>query len=157
MAEFNLEENNLQVDLEPVNNLELDLGLGERTSPLANEEAKDSKRGLNANELNDPNKINITIADKKTPIVILFGPPSCGKTMTLVRLTRFLKSEGYKINPIKTFRPSYDENYKYICENYDAMINQTDAAHSTDRINFMLVEVIKDGKRICQILEAPGE
>ena len=159
MAEFNLEDNNLQVNLEPANDLGLDLDLGgnQSTTSLADEESKDKKRGLNSSELNDPNKINITIADKKTPIVILFGPPSCGKTMTLVRLTRFLKQEGYKINPIKTFRPSYDDNYKYICENYDAMINQTDAAHSTDRINFMLVEVIKDGKRLCQILEAPGE
>ncbi|SHF95039.1 hypothetical protein SAMN05444405_1182 [Bacteroides luti] len=114
-------------------------------------------RGLNKEELNDPNKINVTIADKNAPLVILFGPPSCGKTMTLVRLTRYLKGEGYKISPIKSFRPSHDYNYKNICDNYDNMINQSDAAQSTDRINFMLVEIIKNGKRLCQILEAPGE
>ena len=36
-------------------------------------------------------------------------------------------------------------------------MNSDNAAASTDRISFMLVEVIKDGRRICQILEAPGE
>lgn len=158
MAEFNLDDNNLQVNMEPANDLGLALDLSNQsTTSLADEESKDKKRGLNESELNDPNAIVVTIADKKTPIVVLFGPPSCGKTMTLVRLTRYLKDEGYKIKPIKTFRPSYDDNYKFVCENFDAMINNRYAAQSTDRINFMLVEVIKDGKRLCQILEAPGE
>lgn len=114
-------------------------------------------QGLSHEELKDPNKINVTIADKKTPIIILYGPPSSGKTMTLVRLTRFLGEAGYRVSPIKTFRPSYDDNYKKICSEFDYMINETDAARSTERINFMLVEVLKNGKRLCQILEAPGE
>ena len=81
--------------------------------------------GLISEEINDPNKISVTIADKDAPIVILFGPPACGKTMTLVRLTRYLRENGYKIEPIK--------------------------------ISFMLVKVSKNGRTICQILEAPGE
>lgn len=28
----------------------------------------------------DFNDISVTVSDRKTPIVILFGPPSCGKT-----------------------------------------------------------------------------
>ena len=44
--------------------------------------------GLDDNERKDPNSIAVTIADKETPIVVLFGPAACGKTMTLVRLTR---------------------------------------------------------------------
>lgn len=119
---------------------------------------KNDNNSFNNEELKDPNKINVTIADKEAPLVILFGPPSCGKTMTLIRLTRYLKECGYRISPIKTFRPSHDTNYKQICENYDTMINQNDAAKSTDRINFMLVEILnRDSKRLCQILESPGE
>lgn len=114
-------------------------------------------KGLSAAELNDPNAIRVTVSDTNSPLVVLFGPPSCGKTMTLVRLTRFLKEEGYTVAPIRTFRPSADKNYAEICENFDEMISSDKAAESTARINFMLVEVLKNGRRICQILEAPGE
>jgi GTPase SAR1 family protein len=114
-------------------------------------------RGLNALEMNDPNSISITISDTDAPLIVLFGPPACGKTMTLVRLTRYLQNEGYTIAPIRTFRPASDSNYVDICTNFDTMINNVNAAESNARISFMLVEVIKNGRRLCQILEAPGE
>ena len=113
--------------------------------------------GLSATELNDPNSIRVTISDHNAPLVILFGPPACGKTMTLVRMTRFLQAEGYPVSPIRTFRPTSDTNYTDICERFDETMNSDNAATSTNRISFMLVEVIKNGRRICQILEAPGE
>ena len=113
--------------------------------------------GLSTAELNDPNSIAVTVSDPTTPIVVLYGPPSCGKTMTLVRMTRYLVSQGYTVVPEKTFRPTYDENFKNLCENFDQMINSNNAATSTSNISFMLVKVLKDGKPVCQILEAPGE
>lgn len=113
--------------------------------------------GLSADELNDPNSIKVTISDPNTPIVILYGPPSCGKTMTLIRMTRFLKQEGYTVVPDKTFRPTHDNNYTQLCENFDQMINSDSAAASTSNISFMLVKVLRNGTPICQILEAPGE
>ncbi|WP_407402268.1 hypothetical protein [Sodaliphilus sp.] len=113
--------------------------------------------GLSQQELNDPNSIRVTIADQSTPIVVLYGPPACGKTMTLVRMTRFLKKHGYTVAPERIFRPSFDNNYCDLCDNFDQMMNSDNAANSTSSISFMLVKVLKDGKPICQILEAPGE
>jgi DNA polymerase III delta prime subunit len=118
---------------------------------------KGSANGLSSEEQNDPNKIVVTITDGSTPIVILFGPPACGKTMTLIRLTRYLISQGYTVEPIRSFRPSTDVHYQEMCDGFNAMINNNDAATSTNRISFMLVAVRKNGKPLCQILEAPGE
>lgn len=113
--------------------------------------------GLTADELNDPNKIQVNISDPNAPLLVLFGPPACGKTMTLVRLARYLKQNGYTIAPVRTFRPNYDSNYERLCNDFDTMINRPDAAASTSNISFMLVEVMRNGRRLCQILEAPGE
>ena len=109
------------------------------------------------NQYNDPNKINVTIANKDVPLVILFGPAACGKTMTLVRLNRYLRNKSFKISPVRSFRPADDQNYRDLCDNFDSMINQSDASKSTALIEFMLVEVLNNGKSLCQILEAPGE
>lgn len=121
------------------------------------DQSKGGVHGLSVAELNDPNKITVTIADEEAPLVILFGPPACGKTMTLVRMTRFLRENGYTVNPIRSFRPSYDTNYDDICNNFDRIISSNMAADSTDRISFMLIEILKGSRRVCQILEAPGE
>jgi len=114
-------------------------------------------KGLSAEELKDVNKIKVTVSDKRAPVIILFGPASCGKTMTLVRLSRYLQQQGYVLQPVATFRPSADENYKDLCENFSTIVNSNDAASRTDNISFMLVQVIKNGRVICQILEGPGE
>lgn len=136
----------------------------EAATPSTNETSEekilnpsDKIYGLTPEELNDTNKISVTIADKDAPIVVLFGPPACGKTMTLVRMTRYLRENGYTVTPIRTFRPTYDSNYTDICDNFQTMMNQDDAAKSTSKISFMLVKVSKNGRTICQILEAPGE
>ena len=106
---------------------------------------------------NNPNGVVVTVADQQTPIVVLFGPPACGKTMTLIRMTRFLLSMGYTINPIRTFRPANDTIYQDICNKFHLIVNSNFAAQATSRISFMLVEVLDHNQRsICQILEAPN-
>lgn len=114
-------------------------------------------KGLTQEEVNDPNKIKVVISDNESPLVILYGPPACGKTMTLSRLTRYLQKKGLTVEPIKTFRPSYDTHYKEMCETFNERVNNDEAAESTSLISFMLVGVYEKGRRICQILEAPGE
>lgn len=114
--------------------------------------------GLSKAETTDPNSIVVTIADQEAPIVVLFGPTECGKTMTLTRMTRFLQKYDYRVAPIRSFRPSTDTHYQQICENFNELVHSSSAAQGTEMISFMLVEVLdNNGRRICQILEAPGE
>lgn len=118
----------------------------------------ESSTSLSSEELRDPNNIVVTISDKEAPIVILFGPPACGKTMTLVRLARYLGQIQYKIEPVTDFRPTHDKNYEAMCKSFNDMVGSDDAAQSTANINFMLVKIHdRNGKTLCQILEGPGE
>ena len=114
--------------------------------------------GLSDAELSNPDNIMVTIADQNVPIVVLFGPTTCGKTMTLIRLTRYLQKYGYKVSPVRSFRPASDSHYTKMCDGYNEMVHSPNAAQGTQHISFMLVEVLdNNGRRVCQILEAPGE
>ena len=117
----------------------------------------ESINGLSIEEQNDHNKIKVTIEDDKTPIVVLFGPPSSGKTMTLIRLARYLREKAFDVYPIRTFRPAADTHYKKMCDEFNEMVTSVNAAQSTSQISFMLLKVSQKGFPICQILEAPGE
>ncbi|MBR6283548.1 MAG: hypothetical protein IKR25_04540 [Muribaculaceae bacterium] len=99
----------------------------------------------------------VEINDETAPLVVLFGPTSCGKTMTLIRLTQFLRKQGYGVQPDASFRPSYDQQYKDDCDKFNQTVNDPIAAPGTS--GYMLVDVIakSTGKVLCKILEAPGE
>lgn len=150
---------NLGLDTKVENKtIDTDISLPSQKPQNIKNEDKLKSESMSSEELNDPNKISVTIADASTPLIILFGSPSCGKTMTLVRLTRYLRSiNGYTIEPITSFRPTHDKNYEEMCSGFNSMINSDDAAASTSRINFMLVKILYQGKSVCQILEGPGE
>lgn len=105
----------------------------------------------------DPNSIHVQISAKRLPVVLLFGPRSCGKTMALIRLARFLKKNGYSVEPDRSFRPSDSDEYQEVCDDFKRNINSQVAADSTNNTNFLLVKVSKGGRPICQFLEAPGE
>jgi hypothetical protein len=112
---------------------------------------------LTAEEREDPDKIIVEITDS-VPIIILFGSRASGKTMTLVRLSRYLKNKGYIVEPIRTFRPSNSKHYTGMCDNFNNNIFSNQAAERNKALSFMLVKVSnKYGDPICQILEAPGE
>lgn len=97
----------------------------------------------------------ITIGDKKAPIVMLFGPPTSGKSMTLVRLARYLRKQGYTVKADPTFKS--DEAYEERCGQFHKNLNTTEALKGNRLNEFLMVKVIKHGTTVCQILEAPGE
>jgi GTPase SAR1 family protein len=106
----------------------------------------------------DVNRIIVNLNDKTTPIVVLFGPQSCGKTMMTIRLTRWLRAHYYHVEPDRNFRPSNSEFYKKMCDSFDENVNSDYAAGHIHLCNFMLIKVSdKYGEPICQILEAPGD
>jgi len=104
------------------------------------------------------NAIIVTIPDRTTPIAIFFGAPSSGKTMTLIRMIRFLEQNGYTIVPERVFRPQHDMHYQRMCNDLKSMAYSNYAPHGNDIISFMLLKVLDShGHPVCQILEAPGE
>ena len=104
---------------------------------------------------NDNSADSIQIGDKRSPIVMLFGPRSSGKSMTLVRLSRYLRDLGYEIVPDLNFRAG--SNYREKCRKFLEGLDTQDALPGTAYTDFLLVKIVKNGKTICQFLEAPGE
>lgn len=115
-------------------------------------------KGLSADEIKNPDAIVVTVNDRQTPIVVLFGARSSGKTMTLIRLTRYLEGMGYNVVPDPIFRPDTDTHYQRMCNEFSRLVHSDYAAVGNDVMSFMLVKVIApNGRILCQILEAPGE
>lgn len=98
---------------------------------------------------------DIKIGDKRAPIVMLFGPPTSGKSMTLVRLARYLREQGYTVKADPTFKS--DDAYKARCKQFHKNLNTTEALQGNALNEFLMVKVINHGTTVCQILEAPGE
>lgn len=98
---------------------------------------------------------DIKIVDKDSPIVLLVGPPASGKSMTLVRLSRYLRKEGYTVRPDYTFKS--DPLYKARCERFMENLSTKEALEGNALNEFLMIKVVKHGRTVCQILEAPGE
>lgn len=98
---------------------------------------------------------DIKINDKRAPIIMLFGPPSSGKSMTLVRLARYLRKQGYTVKADPTFKS--DETYKSRCDKFHQNLSTKEALEGNALNEFLMVKVINHGTTVCQILEAPGE
>lgn len=108
----------------------------------------------------DYNGSTIQVLDHKAPIIFLFGPPSAGKTMTLVRLYRyFQKKKGIKIEPNTSFVSGGEEGANYLinCGKFENDANSNLAADATKGLRFMLLDISEGTKKKCQILESPGE
>ena len=125
--------------------------------PIFEKDYMKGTRTYSDQELKDPNSIVTTIGDRRTPLVILFGSTAIGKSVALIRLTRFLEGQGYTVQPDPLFRPAYDTNYQAICNNFRDVVYSPIAVGGTGVVNFMLIKVSDRRRSICQIVEAPGE
>lgn len=105
--------------------------------------------------INTIDEDDIKIGDKKAPIVMLFGPPTSGKSMTLVRLARYLRKLGYTVKADATFKS--DDAYKDRCDKFHKNLNSKEALDGNALNEFLMVKIINHGTTVCQILEAPGE
>lgn len=116
--------------------------------------------GITENRIpTDPNKITVQVKGK-APIILLFGAPSSGKTMTLVRLARYLrKKKKYSVSVDQLFVTTKDVwEYQENCVKFNEMLNTTTALRGTDHNDFLFIKVCDNtGTLICQILEGAGE
>ena len=121
--------------------------------PIAQPEAQ--QNNVHANY----NGSTVQVLDKKTPIIFLFGPPSAGKTMTLVRLYRYFSEKSIKIKPNRSFVSGGKEGADYLinCGKFEKDANSDLAADATKGLRFMLLDIYEGTKKKCQILESPGE
>ena len=131
-----------------------DINIGDETNPSMDTASDDT-----VNEESTTTAVidedDIKIVDKKAPIVMLFGPPTSGKSMTLVRLARYLRKFGYTVKADTTFKA--DDTYKERCEKFHKNLNTTEALLGNALNEFLMVKVINHSTTVCQILEAPGE
>ncbi len=98
--------------------------------------------------------INVNIDIIKKPLVIFFGPPDCGKTVALLRLSKYL-GKGV-VDPEISFRN--DNDFKTTLESFNKIrSNDTLTPESTGHVNFLLLRVTLNSNPYCYILEAPGE
>jgi hypothetical protein len=85
--------------------------------------------------------VNVNVKDTTSPIIFLFGSPAAGKTMTLVRLYRYLDNISIVIKPNGSFVSNDKGEYVSRCKKFhdDAMSDL--AAEATKGVNFMLLDI----------------
>ncbi|MDB9154179.1 hypothetical protein [Parabacteroides distasonis] len=131
-----------------------DIKIGNETTPLI-EAGADEVIPEDTTPTTAIDEDDIKIGDKKAPIVMLFGPPTSGKSMTLVRLARYLRKLGYTVKADTTFKS--DDTYKERCDKFHKNLNSKEALDGNALNEFLMVKIINHGTTVCQILEAPGE
>lgn len=98
----------------------------------------------------------IKIGDRQAPVIILFGAPASGKSMTLVRLARYLRNvKGLTVAADRTFKSG--DFYVELCNQFETHLNTRTALPSTKDDEFLMVKIYENGRLIAHILEAPGE
>lgn len=133
-----------------MNDNDIDMNIGDTNTGEEAVHSTDSTSDTAVIDIDD-----ICIGDKEAPMILLFGPPDSGKSMTLVRLARYLYGIGYEIKADTNFKA--DSAYQKCCAKFEKSLSTKDALDSTPHDEFLMVKVIDHGETVCQILEAPGE
>lgn len=118
------------------------------TASAQSHEANQDEKPLASNEFATP-----TIVNYKVPVIVFVGPPSSGKSMILVRIAKYLRSQGYTIKTDPTFLNT--AKYQQDCIDFENSLNTTIALPGT--VKFLLVDVYRNGIQVAKLLEAPGE
>lgn len=126
---------------------------------VQNHESSEMKNDEQQDRPSTPSNAITVRVPGKAPIVFLFGAPSSGKTMTLVRLAKYLTTKDYSISVETQFCDSGKVwEYAKNAENFNNMLNTTTALQGTGRNDFLLVKISdKFGTTVCYILEGAGE
>lgn len=113
-----------------------------------------SKEDFRADCRKSPDTMHIS---NLSPLVVLFGPVASGRTMALIRLTRYLQEKGYHVAPERSFRPPYYQAYQNVCDSFLRMCDNRYCGVSCN-LEMLLVSVNdRHGRTVCQLLDAPGE
>lgn len=104
--------------------------------------------------------IQYNINDQKTPIVIIVGPASSGKSMVLVRIAKYLNDNGFTVKADRSYINT--EKYQRDCDEFEKHLTlsagEGGGMAMPGSVTDLLVEVRDEKKnKICQFLEAPGE
>lgn len=149
--------NSIQEHPQPVDVPQQPIGSATRDSTSQDPSAASPTGGEESRPATDPNKIVVHVNDPKAPIILLFGAASSGKTMTLVRLAKYLKLHNYRVYADPNFCSNAWE-YTQNVDRFNDMLNTQEALPGTNRNDFLFVKICDEyGKVICQILEGAGE
>jgi len=90
------------------------------------------------------------------PIVIPFGPTNTGKTITLLRLTRYIMNQyGLQIRVNRSFRT--DNDYVRVCRLYEAnVLHDSNLSLPAKNKSCLLLDVYKNSELYFQFLDSPG-
>lgn len=98
----------------------------------------------------------IRIGDHHAPVIILFGAPGSGKSMTLVRLARYLRNvKKMTVAADRTFKSG--DSYVELCTQFENHLYTRTALPGTKDDEFLMVKIYENGHLIAHVLEAPGE
>lgn len=119
-------------------------------------------KGSSSSSSRDMNKKTYALPGTgRGPIVVLFGPPAVGKTVTLIRLLTYLKQRlgfEYHLSDNMPDKDGFDDvknRFKEIMRNASGV---SKAPPGTSGLDFLLVDVYDRNENLqYHLLEAPGE